>query len=563
MGMGAGMGMGADMGMGEDMYSGGYGDEGMYGGFLGSAIAEKRIQYSAAISVRYVFELREQRKLVAAALHLPEADPRVAAYAEQFIDLHVERKQAIAAADPWSGEWESIPTEDLADILDESLAFDMEIVNPLVTRPVITMPLPRRAAGLWSKEVASHKRISEFVLSEEEKELIKKRNEKLAEEVEKRKAALPVQAEKKGFSGYVGNANELMGSMYGSGGSNDFLDGVMSDYASGADSLAGADPTRGSQRSGKASEEQKKKAEEMRKKLFDPDATNRLLLVRFFDFTAERGHQYIYRVRLEMKNPNFGVHVDDLLQPELATQATIMSDWSVPTQPVLLPAEYRYYVNKVSTAGSEDRAELAMYYEVSDKGTSVMTDLQVPTGIRIGGEKEVDVVDFSKSVLDKYKIDFRSRDLLCSVTEAPRFSGSDHPDLQAFLQRHRGQKPIPDQILVLNPSGAMIVRASGDRATDERRDRGDAEYIITTYEKLGWRKQDAAAVGIGDNPFGDFGDGGLAGDGGMMGSGSGMGMGYGDPLSGGSGRGGRGSSRRGGRGGSGGYGSGMGMGRGQ
>lgn len=560
MGMGRGMMMGmGSMGMGMggegDMYGEGYGDAGMYGGYLGAGIAEKRIQYSAAISVRYVFELREQRKKIAAALHLPEADPRVAAYAEDFVDLHVERKQAIPATDPWSGAWEPVPTEDLADILDESLAFDMEIVNPLVTRPVITMPLPRRAAGVWVKDVASHKRISEFVLSDEEKELIKKRNEKLAEEAEKLKEQLPpTRAEKKGFTGYVANANDLMGSMYGNTGVNDFNNSFMSEYANGMgetpDAVGAAGSPQGRTSRGKSTEEQKKKAEELRKKLFDPDATNRLLLVRFFDFTAERGQQYIYRVRLELNNPNFNVPVDDLVQPELATQKTIMSDWSEPTQPVLLPLEYRYYVNKVSTSGSEERAELSMYYEVSDKGTSVMADLQVPTGIRIGGEKEVDVVDFSKSVLDKYKIDFRSRDLLCAVNESPRLSGSDHPDLQAFLQQHRGQKPIPDQILVLNPSGALVVRTAGDLAADERRDKGDVEYLIKEYEKLGWRKPDPADVGAGD-PFGAFGDADMS-DGGMgmgsMGMG-GMGMGYGDPLSGGSGREGRGG-RGGSRGGS-------------
>ncbi|MFN9974380.1 MAG: hypothetical protein ACK58T_31260, partial [Phycisphaerae bacterium] len=139
----------------------------------------------------YLFNLREQRKKIAEALHISVTDPATAMYAEDFIDLHVERKQAISAADPWSGEWEPVKNEDLSEILQESLGLDLEVVNPMVTRPVITMPLPRRVQGQWSPDEVSHKGIDEFVLSDEEKEIIRKRDEKLAKEAEELKAVAP------------------------------------------------------------------------------------------------------------------------------------------------------------------------------------------------------------------------------------------------------------------------------------------------------------------------------------------------------------------------------------
>ncbi|MCA9035153.1 MAG: hypothetical protein KDA91_08490 [Planctomycetaceae bacterium] len=531
MGMGGpGMGMG-DPGSGGDMYGDGYGggemygdmygEGGMYGGMLGTNIKEKRIRFAAGVSVRYVFDLREQTKKIADALHIPASDPRAARYAEDFVEIHVERKQALASLDPWAGEWEPVLVEDLAEILEESLGFDLEIVDPRVTRPVITMPLPRLAQGRWSNSQASHKLISDFELSEEEKELVRKRDEKLAQEAAERKAKMPpARAEKKGFSGYKGNANELFGDLYGNGGGEDFYNDVMGEYGSdmmGAGmmgSAPGIQPGKG----GKVDEE---KLKEMRRKLFETPA-GRLLLVRFMDFTVERGQQYIYRIRLELNNPNFNVPVDQLEQPELSSQKTIMSEWSVPTAPVFVPSEYRYYVNKVAGQTGE-RADVSVYYEAQSLGTPVMVDLQVPVGVRIGGHKETDAVDLSKSVLDRVPVEVKSRDILCGVSEGGVLNGSEHPDLKAFLGRssHR----MADQITVLTPNGSLATRSVGDADRERNEDKGDIEFLIKEYEKIGWRKSDMPDPG--NDPFGDYG--GEMGSGGYDG-----GMGYGDPLSGGS-----------------------------
>lgn len=532
MGMGGVAGMPGEMTTG-DMYGGGYGDMyGGYGGMLGTAVPEKRIRYAAGVSVRYVFDLREQRKKIADALHIPVTDPRVAMYAEDFVDLQIERKQAIPALDPWSGNWEPLNSADVGEILEESIGSDLEIVNPMVTRPVITMALPRRAQGAWTKEIASHKRISEFVLSDEEKEIIRLRDEKLLKEAEERQARIPQRPEKKGFSQFKGSAADLMSSL-GYGGGQEFNTGFIEGYGAemGADPMATGMPGAGAP--ARMTKKQKEELEKLRKKLFEPDATNRLLLVRFIDFTVERGQQYTYRVRIVMNNPNFNMPVDDLEQPELATEKTITSDWSATTPPVMVPSDNRYYVTKVAASDqSEERADLSMYYEVIDKGTPVMADLSVPVGVRIGGEKEVELVDLSKSLLDRAKIDFRSRDLLCAVSEAPRLTSSEHPDLKAFLDRvPRGQRPVADQILVVNTSGSLIIRTAGDAAKEEQRDKGDVAFVIKEYEKIGWRRNNQVAGGVDpSNPFGSTGEAGMPGD--MYGGyGSGLGMGYGDPLS--------------------------------
>lgn len=554
-GMGGGSGM---LGGGGLLGGGGelgdmYGDYSDYSGMLGTNVSSKRIRYAAGVSVRMIFDLREQRKKMAEALQMNPGDPAVAQYAEDFAEIHIERKQAIPAQDEWSGEWQEVLVEDLEESMSESLGFDLEIVNPMVTRPVITMPLPRRVSGRWGKKEASHTQLENFVLTAEEQELIRKRDEKLAREAEERKAKLPPTRKKGGFANLRGNASDYMSSLYGKGqGEEQFYSDFIEDYSNELASEGEGDASSDDSKKKKS----KEKLEEMKKKLFS--AVDRLLLVRIMDFTAERGQKYIYRIRVEMYNPNYRKPVDSLVTPELADQMTIFSEWSQPSPPVTVPMDYRYYVQKVAgQQGSEESAQLSVYYEVPELGTPVMTDVSVPVGLRIGGEKEIEAVDLAKSVLSRTKVDIKSRDLLASVVEAPKITAGDHPELQAILSKlPRGTKAIPDQVTVVDASGAIILRSAGDASTAQKYDQDDVSFLLKEYEKAGW-KRDGKEEGNASDPFNLSGggeDGGLGAGAGMgagMGMGSGMGMGYGDPLGGKSGRG------RGSRGGRGGRGPGM------
>jgi hypothetical protein len=542
-----GYGEGEDGGEYEFGYGGYPGMGGGYGG-MGTNIPEKRVQFRVGASVRLVFDIREQRKRVAEALHLPPSDRRVAEAAKDFVDLHIERKQARPGPDPWSGDWEPLPLEDIAEVLDESLGFDLEIVNPAVTQSTITMPLVRRAAGKWDKDTASHRRLIEFVLSEEEQELIRKRDEELARQAEERKARMPPsRAAKKGFTSYMNDASDIYGGL-GQGGMDEFMGEFMANYGEDEDDESAESSGSGGMDADKAKEFVKTSLE----------AVNRLLLVRFMDFTVERGKQYQYRVRLEARNPNFNIPVDQLEQPELASQPTIMSEWSEPSPPVYVPMEYRYYVNKVEGRPKvTEYAELAMYYENVDAGTPVMADLRVPVGIRIGGEKDIDMVDLSKSVLDKAEVGFQSKDVLCSVMEAPKMSANEHPDLRKWLSKlPRGSKGVADRIIVLNNRGELITRALGDQPSRRQTDESMTAGLIRIYDEIGWRKSDDPAGGDAGFEFGggedDEGYGGYPGMGGSGGYGGYGGMGPGNPMGGKGNRGRRGS--RGSRGGgSGGY----------
>lgn len=510
--MSGGMGMGMDGGMG----FGGYGAD------LGT-MTERKVRSSTGVSVRFVFDMRRQTQLLADALHL---SPQQAGRYIDFVEFQIERKKAIPGVDPWAGEWEPLSLEDIGEILERSLAFDMEIVNPSVVRSEITMPLPLRAAGRWTPAVASHTRLEEFKLSPEEQELINKHQEKLIEEAKNRNAMLPPeQAKNEGFRRFIVGSGDL-GMALGNASSNaaDSLFSEMSGAEGNADDASGE----------KGKNSRFKSKEEMEKFLSQTLVSGRLLLLRFMDFTCDRGNSYIYRVRLEMKNPNFNRPVDELEQPELATQKSIFSEWSEPTEPAFVPNPYRYYVDKVDSRPRADEvATISMYFEHETAGTPVMaSNLQVHVGTRMGGKQPLEVVDLGKSTLQTEEVELRSRDFLASVTETPRVSQSDFPELrQLFKSLSRGSKPFADRITVVDASGAIVSRFIGDSVVNgdinvsKEDDHKLSEFVLSTYEHFRPEKEGAAA-GI----YGDLGEGGT-GSGGMGAMGPGMGMGPGMDFS--------------------------------
>ena len=533
--MSPGMGMGLGMGM-EDGSMDGYG---MYAGIQN----EMKVSLCTGVSVRFVFDMYEQTKLIADALHIP---PQEAGRYIDFVNLQIERKRAVPGADPWAGEWESVSLEDVGEILERSLGTDIEIVNPQVVRSEITMPLPRRAAGKWTTANASHKRLDRFKLSEEEQEIINKHQAKMLEEANKRKALLPPQqAKSEGFRKYSLGSQDLN---FALGSAGEMADSVYQDMMN-ADQQG---ETASGVNTPESMQSRFKNKEEFEKFISQTLATGRLLLIRFMDFTCERGTSYQYRVRLEMRNPNFSRPVDELEEPELATQQTIFSAWSAPTKPVFVPDPYRYYVQKVDSRNNE--AVVTMFYEYASAGTPVMASgVQVPTGTRFGGRQQLEVVNLGKSTLEGEEVELKSLDFLASVNEGIRISANDVQGLRDYLSKvPRGARPFSDRMTVIDANGSIVTRYSGDtiqngdRAISEDDDRRMARYVLETYKHF--RPQEAPA---GSDIYGEGGESGaMSGAMGEMGMGMDMysgGMGSGSALGGGS-RSSRGRSRRGGAG---------------
>jgi len=531
-----GLGMGDFAGMGD------YGGMGMQAG-----LEKKKVRSHAGVSVRYVFDLYEQAQQIANALNV--SGQAGVSYVD-FVDLEIQRKRSVPGADPWTGEWEDLSIDDVGEILNDSLGADLEIVNPSVTRAEITMPLPRRAAGEWTPADASHDRLDNFALSKREQELINAWNEKLREEAGKVNAKLPPQqAKSQGFRQFGIDSTDLYGGLSNAGyGGEDQFGGMMDDFYSNED-----------QQEQTGDDEESR--EDMERQIRNSMAIQRILLVRFMDFTCERGAAYIYRVRLEMRNPNFNRPVEMLVDPEVASRPTLFSDWSDPTQAIYVPAGYRYYPDKIeSRARADEYAAMSMYYEHETAGTPLLANVRVPVGTRIGGRESVEVVDLSESTLEMSDVEIRSDDFLAAVTEAPRLSRGDFPELRDLFAALGNVRPVGDRVTIVDGSGRILSRYVGDRVDIGTREVSKADdvrltkFVLDTYDYM--RPQSESEL---TSPYGDEGGlGGLGGSGdyggsGMFGGdGSGMnfggGMGRGSSMSGASGR--RGS--RGSRGGKGG-----------
>ncbi len=518
-------GMGGMSGYSDSGYGAGGYD--MYGG-MASANVERKVRYHSGVSVRMIFPLLEQIRSVSRSLHRPENDPLVAK-AVDFVGFQIERKKAVQGVDPWSGEWESISTEEIGEILEKSLAFDFDIVNPGVTRSELTMPLPRLAAGKWQAKDASHRQLENFKLDEEEQKLVDLYQAKLLEEAEKRKKMLPDQTKKGGFTRYMLNGTDLNNAV---GDTSNVVDEMSSEMSQGKDP-------------GKKSKYDNK--EELKKLITSAMTAGRVLLVRFMDFTCDRGNTYIYRVRLEMKNPNFNYPIDELEQPDLATQPTLFSDWSESTAATYVPQSYRYYTQR---ADNPQSVKVGMYFENEKAGTPVMANIDVRVGSRIGGKAEAEVVDLSKSKVEMQSVNLKSPDLLAAVAPSMRLNSGDSPELKAYLDSMRGQsKQLADRITVIDSNGAIVTRYAGDSIYNGGNKRTEAldekfyQDVLKIYAHL--KKSDAA------DPNSIYGGEGMTGEGGEMGgymgmsgggSGYGGGMGGGAALSGG----GRGSKGKGG-----------------
>jgi hypothetical protein len=522
-GSGSGLGGPGGAGMSEMMeqmsgyegggYEGGNDLEGMFGSEM--MTVQKNIRVAAGVSTTLVVDLQKQRNVIRDALHLTGGFQEVQQHI-QFIDLLVERRQRQNGSAPWGAEWEPVSSEDLGEILKESLGIDRDIVSPAVTRNTITMPLPRRAAGFWLPEEASHPRVEDFELSPEEKVLIDKWNAMATKRMEEEQADQPVVVDQKGFSAFVQSATDMsqmsmMSSGYGSGYESGGEDSYEDEYMDFESQMGeGASLT----------DEQRELLDATR-----ATADNRLLLVRFMDFTVERGNAYQYRVRVEMKNPNYDHPIDELEDPALGVEPTLVSDWSKPTPPVFVPLGHHTYLTDISARrGDHETVGMTVYTDTTETGLPVMGDIKVLMGLPVSGQQRLDVVDLTTNQLESREITLATDELLSAADAVGRLSTSDHPDLKSIMGA-RGTKPIPDQICVLDSNGSLILRAVGDSGNQKKMDQMEAAFVLEQYDS--WRPKDTSAT------EGFFGGEGGEGSGYEGGGGSGLSMESGASSSGG------------------------------
>jgi len=431
-----------------------------------SALAVQNGRGERYVSVRGVFPLKKQANENRSALALPNTIP--ANRLVELMDFQLERKTATGGPNPWSGEWQPVDMDTAEDILQQTSSFETDVVPNGITDPTVVMPLPARLTGIWKKK-ASHPRVENFELSEEERELERKRNEKILEEHQKQAEKKADQPVKGGFSGLMVDIKTAQSDVMSSAGGDQFMQSMASNLYkdSGASSQT------------KASDQDKQRR----------SAAGHLLLFRFIDFAVEPGNAYIYRVRLVLRNPNFNRPLDELEDAESAKGPLRQTPWSNLSTPVVVRKDVEYYLTKVNPRSLN--ASLNIFQWSLDSGTEINSALDVQLGQFVGGKAKTDVVRPAASTFMNEEVEFVTKDMLVDTIAARPLDSELHPELRLTRQQ-RGRIGLPDEALIVDHTGKLVTLDSLSGRDAEQAAKARLKRLFDYYEDL---KEDEDAEG--------------------------------------------------------------------
>lgn len=464
------------------------------------------------ISVRAIFPLDNQLDELVKAMH---EQKQQAAGRIEFLDFEVERQVAQAGEKTWSGPWEKVDLQATLDLLDR-IEFDTDVVDPVYTDHVFTMPLPRRVVGKWNKW-ASHPLVK--TLTDAQAELQAQLNERLVEEAAKKK--MEDKTAKKGFATKIhdvrglrsqfssqmpGMTGDLSNQMKQPGGMQSFNPSFAS--AGGMQELGGAmnSLTEQMDRTGNG-------------------RMSKYLLFRYFDFQVTPGNAYRYRVRLTLLNPNFKRAVEELVDESIAAGEIRVTPWSEPTPHVFVPEEQRIFLAKAEKSRSSDTglpsANIDVYQWFAEAGTTIAAKVEkLQLGQFIGGRcPKTEVYRPANDTLKEEEVPVFTGNLLADVAAAPTtvgFDPAEHADLKLDEKKLK-QLTAADKALIVDRYGQLAILDT-KIATEER----NAAEGIVENERRGIRarlkERPAEDTAGGDmKSLMGFGDSsGMTGSGGMM-----------------------------------------------
>ncbi|MEX2288231.1 MAG: hypothetical protein WD648_14145 [Planctomycetaceae bacterium] len=417
--------------------------------------ADAKTQGWRFASVRAVIPINRQYMMLAKAFHEPVISQLESTLT--LLDFELQREKLLPDG-TWS-DWEPVDIAIAMEILAEAGGFDPEIVAPGVTDPTVTMPLPPRAMGQWGKDVASHKDIENFELTEEEIDLYVQLQEKVMaakEEQEKNqpKPEKPDEAlQPKGWNEIQWNERKVLKEM-------GKLDAAAKD-------VAAADTSN--------SKTRQAMIDDIKKKV---SVDGQLILFRYFDFGVEPGNAYRYRVRVIYNNPNYNLGLDRVADPAYASGPVRPTDWSVPTEPVIIPGDSKLFLAGVTPApaGKEPTALIDMFQWYA--GTTINSVLQAKLGQFIGGRTKTPWLRPAEYTFEDSDVAFSSNEALVDMVENPKLNYEEHPDLGFTKPLRGGRIDITNQALVVDEYGEFAVLDPVSIA----------EELATAKERLGYER---------------------------------------------------------------------------
>lgn len=399
------------------------------------------------VSVRGVFEFKEQVRRFSEAMNVNYAE---ALQSFEIIDFELERQRLIEAPDKWT-DWEAVDIDVLRDIISRANGIETDVVSAAVTDSAITCPLPMRVTGVWQKQ-ATHERLKNFELTGEmlDREMAYNRA-LLSAFLEEQKQLPDSPVEKKGFSDMVFDSRQLQQGLIGLDSAYD-MRAMMEMTAAPAGMAQPAGQFAGRNGATQMDAALKKFAEELMEEMNledidDPKAKQRiedwvkerataegeLLLYRYLDFDVEPGRTYRYRVRLEIRNPNFGKPLAAAGGlPHVVQGETRFTPWSDPTTPVYVEETVKYFLAEVEPHRLRlyPEARMTIFQYDRNAGTTVRDVVDVAVGQKIGGTTKTEMPDPTKGSFEETEYVFESDDVLVDALPELKFDPKLHDGLR-------------------------------------------------------------------------------------------------------------------------------------
>lgn len=298
------------------------------------------------------------------------------------------------------GDWEELDVEEAVEDFEKWAAEYPEVVDKQFILPSLTEPLPPLIFANHDKEKVTHP-LTKVV--EQKPVVVEEESE--AEKARKRRI--------RGFGGggNAGRANTQSPMSYGGGG-----------YAYG-----------GMQGPGGANA---------------PLVEHRLF--RFFDFKAEPGKTYRYRVKLVLKNPNGGVPPRFLESHDLAKGESREAEWSEPSPAVTVIAGNRLLAGTVSPGRGEPTGHVLAKLFDADLAAEIRRLFDISRGSVLNElEAKVGLSEAENSPPKAAMLDFETDAVVLDMFGGDKIPGARNKDPRAE------QPKIPGHFLVLDNDGDL------------------------------------------------------------------------------------------------------------
>jgi hypothetical protein len=174
-------------------------------------------------------------------------------------------------------------------------------------------------------------------------------------------------------------------------------------------------------------------------------------LFRVFDYSVKPAKKYRYRVKVALRNPNYGMPSKWLKKPDPNALDYLTTDWSSPSSTVAIPDRFGVLAKGVTKDSRNSDPTVGIVVTAIDEATGLeaAVELDVQRGSLANTVRDrADAVDPRDRTIQELKdVDFRTGILVLDIRGGKPFSKRSSASLTG-----------PADVLILDPQGNLRVR---------------------------------------------------------------------------------------------------------